>query len=82
MGSAPLARRQKRLQNWRNFLKEEVEDPTITNRTTKLLDQYQTVITRCWEAEAISAGDELELTSLERELEELDELARMTVGPR
>ena len=82
MELSSLARKQKRIKDWSTYLEEHVFDEGLKRRTSETLQQYRNLIAKCWEQERISESDELHLVSLERELEELNEEARMTIVPK
>lgn len=82
MNLSSLARREKRLKDWSEFLATEVHDEELCRRTSLALQQYRNLLTKCWENGEVGEEDETQLQSAERELEELNEEARMTVVPR
>ncbi|MBN8550675.1 MAG: hypothetical protein J0M12_15270 [Deltaproteobacteria bacterium] len=79
MELSALAAKQKRIQTWSQFIESEVQEPSLRNRFTSTLDRYRTTLVRAWKAGSISQEDENEMNDLERQLEQLDDEARLTV---
>lgn len=78
---ARLAARQKRASDWDNFLQTEVQDPEVKEKTAETLKQYRALLARCWEENRITGGEEQQIRDFERQLEFLNEEARVrTVG--
>ena len=76
-----LAKKQKRLLFWTEFVESEVHDEQVRHETLATLKEYRELLARCWEAEAVSEDSQAQLEDLERKLEALNELARTTVTP-
>ncbi len=79
MELSALAAKQQRVKTWLHFIENEVQSAHLKARMSEALDQYRAVIARCWKAEKIAPADEEELRDLERQLESLDDLGRLTV---
>lgn len=78
-----LAAKQKRLQSWLAFVEEGgVQGAALKRSTLDALSRYKTLLARCWESKEINTENAERLSDLERELESLNESARMTVVPR
>lgn len=77
-----LAGKQKRLKDWMEALPVMVQDDDLRRKTAETANRYRSLLARCWESQAITAKDEEEMHGLERQLEKLNELARMTVIPK
>jgi hypothetical protein len=77
MELSALARAQKRLKFWRDFV-SNTTDLSLRGEVNQLLDQYEDLIFGCWERGAFNEQDHLRLQTLERELQSLNEAARMT----
>jgi hypothetical protein len=81
-----LAAKQKRLNSWRDFLESggaQVLD--LRSRTLAALNQYSDLLEKCWEASNSSYTNPInpehlsQIEDLERQLEELNEEARLSV---
>lgn len=79
MELSALAAKQKRIQAWSTLLDSEVDEAGLKSRFSSALDRYRATLVRVWKSGKISPQDEHELTDLERQLEQLDEEARLTV---
>lgn len=75
---ARLAAYQKRLLNWRNYNSSEVKDSNIKSDTSKLISRFSELLMQCWEEKALSKEDEFKIMDLERQLEQLNEEARLS----
>ena len=75
-----LARKQKRAIDWDQFLKAQVDNGPIRTATSQTLHQYRQVLARCFESSQISTADQSQLENLERQLEELNERARLVIA--
>jgi hypothetical protein len=75
-----LARKQKRAIDWEQFLKAQVDSGPIRTSTGQALHQYRQILARCFESSQISMADQSQLENLERQLEELNERARLVVA--
>jgi len=76
-----LAAKQKRVAFWRSYL-AEVQDRTLRAATSQRLQLFSEVLARCWSTQVVSPADEEQILTLERELESLNETARITVVGR
>jgi hypothetical protein len=77
-----LAARQKRAKDWSEALENALLDQALRDRTRQRLSDYKGLLLKCWEEQAVSADAAQKLADLERELESLNELARVTVVPK
>ena len=82
MELSSLAAKQKRLKDWREGLAYMVQDERLRQKTSEAVDKLSAVLVRCWENQAISEKDAADIVDLERQLERMNELARMTVIPK
>lgn len=82
MELSALAAKQKRIQAWDFLLESEVDEPALKTRFSSALDRYRALLVRVWKAGKISSADEHEINDLERQLEQLDDEARLTVVGR
>ena len=80
MELSDLARKQKRIKSWTSFLNNEVSDDSIRAQTVEALKLYRNYLSKCWEQRKISAEDKLKIEDLERQLEQLNEDARLRSG--
>lgn len=75
-----LSAKQKRLHDWRNFVESGgVQVLELRARTLAALNKYSGALEHCWEAKNISDDDWKTIEDLERQLEELNEEARLRV---
>ena len=72
-----LAAYQKRLHDWRDFNDTEVHDLAIKTETTKLISALSDLLFKCWENSVITNEDDYAIRNLERQLEQLNEEARL-----
>ena len=77
-----LAAKQKRLKDWTLFANNEVSDQQLKQRTTRALAQFQQALSSCWEKNEVTASDIQRIEDLERQLEQLNDEARLQVGTR
>ena len=77
-----LSRKQKRLNDWRALLEQEGAGSTIRQSFEITLEKYQAIIWRTWQGSGCSSEDRLALASLERELDKLGELVRLSAAAR
>ena len=78
MDLSRLADKQKRLADWSRYC-EQILDNQLRERTKSTLERYRAVLVQCWKNDKVSDSDALSIRDLERQLENLNELARMTV---
>ncbi|MCO6432154.1 MAG: hypothetical protein J5J00_14950 [Deltaproteobacteria bacterium] len=74
-----LARKQKRLKDWKTFADTEIQDAGIRKETKSKLLAYAAVLERVWENQSLDAASAEEIDELERVLEQLNEEARLRV---
>lgn len=79
MDLSALASKQKRLKDWTQFSESEVQSEHIRVRFNEALSGYKAALAQCWKQGKISPNDEQVLADIERQLEQLDEEARLTV---
>ncbi|RMG41099.1 MAG: hypothetical protein D6719_09210 [Candidatus Dadabacteria bacterium] len=77
MELSELAARQKRLKFFSRILPHSLSDSRLKERAAELLNSYRNLLAKVWETQSITEDDRLKLLSLERELEELTEAARL-----
>ena len=77
-----LAAKQKRIAVWKAYAENEVQEPGLRQRTLDRLREFSRVLAEVWTKQLISDSDQTRITSLERELQSLNEEARMTVVGR
>ncbi len=77
MDLSKLAAKQKRLQSWSRFVENEVSDLHLKRNSLALLERYRQALTKVWDVEAVSPDDIRDIDDLERQLEELNERARL-----
>ena len=80
MELSALTRRQKRIKDWTNFLEHSVKDVRIKSRTLELINGLRSAIGRCFEEQKINEADERLMRDYERQLELLNEEARLHVA--
>ena len=74
-----LAAKQKRARDWQRFLDEgETSDKPIINQTKELLEEFRSALSQAAQAGAISPELKAKIIDLERQLEQLNEEARLT----
>ena len=78
MDLSRLAARQKRLKDWTAFL-DQVHREELRVEILDTLKLYRNQLAKCWEQETVPQEDYKHLFDLERELERLNEKARVTV---
>ncbi|WKZ57023.1 MAG: hypothetical protein QY326_09860 [Bdellovibrionota bacterium] len=81
MNKSLLSRKQKRLQSWTRFL-SSIEAPDVRQRMERTLREFHNVLVRAWESEDATDRYDAEILDLERQLESLDEEARLRVVGR
>ena len=59
------------------FLEQEVTDDSVRLQMSETLKLYRNLIAKCWEDEAVSEDDGGSISTLERQLEQLAEDARL-----
>jgi hypothetical protein len=81
MDKSRLAALQKRLQSWQLFLTSEdgVQSPALRQVTAAKLAEFRTLLTQAWKAPDVTPEFEVKLTTVLRELEQLNEAARVSV---
>lgn len=72
-----LAAKQKRYKDVLHYATTERLDPITKPKLLKALKEYQTALTACWKNQGGSASDELKVASLERDLDNLFNDARL-----
>lgn len=77
-----LAAKQKRLKTWREYAENETQDQAIKSRTLTLLGTFSDELNNIWESKKLSPEERFKLESLERDLEQLNEEARLRVVAR
>jgi len=65
-----LSRKQKRLHDWSQFLKDDAEEYSLRIQMAELLKRYRNILARCWEEEFISENQKKTIEDLERQLEQ------------
>lgn len=76
-----LSAKNKRIQLWREFVTSgQVRDEVLRGRIVQKLSDFSSLLTNCWEEGAVSQQAEAAIYDLERELEDLNEQARMNFG--
>lgn len=74
-----LAAKQKRLITWRQFSKEEIQDPAIRGQTELTLSEFGDLLNKIWESRTLTDADKFKIDNFERKLEQLNEEARIRV---
>ena len=74
-----LAAKQKRLKTWREFAEHEVQDKAIKLQTLSILDKYADCLVQIWKDKSLSEVSQKQISDFERQLEQLNEEARMRV---
>ena len=82
MELSALAAKQKRLKDWLESLTDMVQDESLRQTTLATALRYKNLLVRCWERQCVGEREVEEIMDLERQLEKLNELARMTVVPK
>jgi hypothetical protein len=72
-----LAAKQKRYKDILEFAHNEVTDPGVKPSLLKALANYRSALTKCWDAQKIAPEDLLNIDSIERELDALQNQARL-----
>jgi hypothetical protein len=72
-----LAAKQKRYKDILHFTEHEVMDPAIKPKLLRTLASYRLALAQCWSQQAITDADLTALGSIERDLEELHNDARL-----
>ena len=72
-----LAAYQKRLHDWRDYNSTEVKDLIIKSEIDKLISTLSELLLKCWDENNFSQEDEFKVQDLERQLEQLNEEARV-----
>lgn len=79
MDLSRLPAKLKRHKDWLAFTKNELQDQSLREPTLQLLARFHTALTKCWEAKVVSDSAALEIADLERQLEQLNQEARLRV---
>lgn len=74
-----LPAKQKRYNDWLAFTNNELEDQKLREPTLALLAQFHAALARCFANSTVSDADAAEIADLERQLEQLNQEARMRV---
>lgn len=77
MDMTSLTSKQKRLNDWMLALKEPFPTDALRLKVEDTLKLYRNVLAKCWEANALTSEDEATIEDLERQLEELNNEARL-----
>jgi hypothetical protein len=77
-----LAAKQKRYNDWLRFTNEELQDLTLKPTIMGRLSDYKKALAACWSKGAATPDDESLISSLERDLEQLNNEARLRVPGR
>ncbi len=77
-----LAAKQKRHNDWLRFSDEELQDLTLKPAILGRLCDYKKALASCWSKGAATPDDELLISSIERDLEQLNNEARLRVPGR
>lgn len=76
-----LARKQKRLKDWTQFLESAVKRDEIRVQMTETLKLYRNLLAKVWESEAVSEEEDASIQDLERKLDQLAGDARLEAQP-
>jgi hypothetical protein len=82
MDLSRLTAKNKRYLDWLRYTNEELNDPSLRAPTLTLLEEFRTLIQRCWTAGKVTDQDSAALADLERRLEQLNQEARVRVVGR
>ena len=77
MNLSELPRKQKRIQEWSRFLREEKLDEDLRLHFVEKLKSYRNLIAKCWESDSVSDEDQGRISDWERQLEQCFEEARL-----
>ncbi len=80
MELSALARYQKRIIDWSTFLEAGVPDAALKNQIVSRLSELKKLVAQCWSEGSVSTQAQASLCDLERQLEALNEEARLRVG--
>ena len=80
MDLATLTTKHKRFQDWSKFLQSELLSESLRLRTEDTLKAFRNVLAKCWESENVTPEDAQHIEDLERQLEQLNEEARLVAG--
>ena len=75
-----LSAKQKRFKSWKSFAEEEVPDEDLKNKTLKVLNLFSDKLYQVWAKGTFSDEDNKQIENYERQLEELNDASRMSVG--
>lgn len=75
-----LAAKQKRVLEMRQFIVTDVQDEKLRMKFTTTLSQYSKLLAACWENKSVSPEADEQLNSLDRELDNFHEEARLGGG--
>lgn len=76
-----LASKQARVKFWREFIKTERVPDSIKVKTESLLKLFTETISKVYNSGSINSSDIITIEDLERQLEDMNELARMSIKP-
>ena len=76
-----LAAKQKRALDWAAFAENELQEPSLKPIIDRTLAEYKRALADCWKRQEITAADVEKIDSLERDLEQLNNEARLRVVP-
>lgn len=77
MKLSEIAAKQKRLRYWADVADSRTYSEQLRVRMKDTLKLYRNLLTKCWENGEIADSDQDEVLDLERQLELLDEEARL-----
>jgi hypothetical protein len=72
-----LAAKQKRYKDILHFTEHEVSDPVVKPKLLRTLATYRAALAQCWSKQAVTDQDLTTLGSIERDLAELHNDARL-----
>ena len=72
-----IAKKQKRLFDWNKTLEKINTEQNIKTPLKDKLKLYRNLLAKCWEKESCTDDEEVEILSLEREIEQLVEETRL-----
>jgi len=82
MDNIKFAAKQKRIKQWNEVVQCSVENEELRLKFVNTLKLYRSLIAKCWEAEEVTEHDYNLMLDFERQLEQMNEEARMQVAAK
>jgi hypothetical protein len=81
MKLSSLTAKQKRANDWAQFVETESVPPPLQQQIRATVEAFRKLLDQCWESQTISESDVAAIADFERRLELLNEEARLLARP-